>query len=304
MIHSSSSSSTFHLLSIFNKISNPKFPSISDSSHQTTINTNPNSLHTKSSLCSCGRRHFIGASGSAFLLPITQSNASALPPDPKDMLKRVYPPRPDWYEEFFAQAMETSMKTYEKEITDYKVNLFNKMRGRRNVLELGIGTGPNLTYYARDADVYVFGVDPNKSMEKYTKAAVAAAGLASDHFTFLEGVGEALPVGDGSMDAVIGTLVLCSVKDVKLALQEVKRVLKPGGLYIFIEHVAAKDGTTLRFIQNALDPLQQLVSDGCHLTRETGTYISQAGFHDIEMNTTFVSNASLIGPHVYGIASK
>ncbi|KAF5197276.1 Methyltransferase-like protein 7b [Thalictrum thalictroides] len=222
----------------------------------------------------------------------------------QDMLNRIHPPKPDWYEEFFALAMEKSMKSYEAEIAGYKAKLFTKLRGKSKVLELGIGTGPNLSYYAGDGGVSVFGIDPNKRMEKYARAAATSAGLSSSKFIFTQAVAEALPVNDASMDAVIGTLVLCSVKDVQLALQEVKRVLKPGGFYIFIEHVAAKDGTTLRFMQKVLDPLQQLVSDGCHLTRETGKYISQAGFSDINTNMAYLSNASLISPHVYGIASK
>ena len=119
---------------------------------------------------------------------------------------------------------------------------------------------------------------------------------------------------------------------------EVKRVLKPGGLYLFVEHVAGRgisrsftslrnrnniycsscgvssicfiyeycgaDGTVLRFLQNVLDPLQQAVSDGCHLTRETGKYISEAGFSGVNISSTLVRNASLVSPHVYGIACK
>ncbi|XP_010257937.1 PREDICTED: methyltransferase-like protein 7A isoform X2 [Nelumbo nucifera] len=119
-----------------------------------------------------------------------------------------------------------------------------------------------------------------------------------------EEVGEALPVSDASMDAVVGTLVLCSVKDVKLTLEEIKRVLKPGGLYVFMEHVAAQDGTLLRFAQGLLDPLQQIVADGCHLTRDTGKLISEAGFSDVNINTTLLSTFSIIRPHIYGIASK
>lgn len=117
-------------------------------------------------------------------------------------------------------------------------------------------------------------------------------------------VGEALPIRDASMDAVIGTLVLCSVKDVDMTLQEVKRVLKPGGQYIFIEHVAANDGTPLKLLQQAVDPLQQLLSDGCHLCRETGKRISEAGFLDANVNMASVSSVSLISPHVYGVAFK
>lgn len=66
----------------------------------------------------------------------------------------------------------------------------------------------------------------------------------------------------------------------------------------------SSDGTLLRLAQTALDPLQQLLSDGCHLTRETGKQISEAGFSNLILNMTFLSNVSLISPHVYGIAFK
>ncbi|RYR09133.1 hypothetical protein Ahy_B05g077234 isoform D [Arachis hypogaea] len=151
-------------------------------------------------------------------------------------------------------------------------------------------------------------------------------------------VGEAIPLSDASVDAVVGTLVLCSVKDVDLALKErrlqvtakkkketrkveetlrrvipqrqfafcaeVKRVLRPGGKYVFVEHVAAKDGTTLKIFQRLIDPLQQILADGCHLSRDTGNSIYKAGFSSVEFKTAFVSNASFINPHIYGIAYK
>lgn len=83
---------------------------------------------------------------------------------------------------------------------------------------------------------------------------------------------------------------------------EVRRVLRPGGVYLFVEHVAAKDGTLLRFLQRVLDPLQQTLADGCHLSRETGDSISKAGFSSVEFDTAILSNATFINPHVYGIA--
>lgn len=64
------------------------------------------------------------------------------------------------------------------------------------------------------------------------------------------------------------------------------------------------DGTSLRFLQNILDPLQQLLADGCHLTRETGRYISNAGFSSVDSSTSFISNAVFINPQLYGIAHK
>ncbi|MCL7032443.1 hypothetical protein MKW94_014343, partial [Papaver nudicaule] len=200
------------------------------------------SLHT-SRLCSCGRRNFIGFSATS-LLPVTSSsaaNASDLQYKSYAMLNRVHPSKPDWYEEFFAIVMEKGMASYEEEVAGYKERIFSSLRGKcKDVLELGIGTGPNLKYYAGDAGVHVYGVDPNKKMEKYAAAAALAAGLPSTNFYYTQAVGEALPANDASMDAVIGTLVLCSVKDVRTTLKEVKRVLKPGGLYVFVEHVAAE----------------------------------------------------------------
>lgn len=128
--------------------------------------------------------------------------------------------------------------------------------------------------------------------------------IASDNLQPRYKVGEAIPLNDASVDAVVGTLVLCSVEEVGQTLQEVKRVLKPGGLYLFVEHVAAKDGTILRLLQSALDPLQQTVADGCHLSRDTGKEILKAGFSSVDLSMAFLSNALIINPHVYGIASK
>ncbi|POO03510.1 Methyltransferase type [Trema orientale] len=254
--------------------------------------------------CSCGRRVFVKAAATS-LLPIYPANASDSPSNYTAMLKKIHPPRPDWYEEFYASVLDTSMKSYEDEIAGYKSELFANLRGKaRKVLEIGIGTGPNLRYYAVDDVVQVFGVDPNSKMEKYATAAAVEAGLPVPNFKFIQAVGEALPLADASVDAIVGTLVLCSVKDVDLTLKEVKRVLKPGGLYLFVEHVAAKEGTTLRFIQSILDPLQQTLADGCHLTRETGKHISDAGFSNLKFSMAFLSSASLINPHIYGIACK
>ncbi|CAA7396246.1 unnamed protein product [Spirodela intermedia] len=212
--------------------------------------------------------------------------------------------RPGWYKELFARVMAQSMKAYEAEVAGYKTQIFSHLRGEGNkILELGVGTGPNIKYYANAAGVVV-GVDPNERMEKYARVTAADAGLPSDQFTFVQGVAEALPVKDNSMDAVVGTLVLCSVPDVAAALKEVKRVLKPGGYYIFIEHVAAQDGTLLRFAQRALDPLQQFVADGCHLARETGKSISKAGFSDVQISATSIDVLSIVSPHIYGLACK
>ncbi|KAL6911474.1 hypothetical protein ACP4OV_000279 [Aristida adscensionis] len=272
----------------------PPAPAVGHPGHRRPFTSVPRRGRAAAALpcpCRSGRRHLLGASSSAALLPLLARPSPAAPPvDPDAMLERVHPSRADWYEEFYATAMDKGMKSYEDEW--------------KNILELGVGTGPNFKYYASNNGVNVIGVDPNKHMQDYARKAAVSAGLSSSNFTFKRGVAEALPAEDNSMDLVIGTLVLCSVSNVNMALREIKRVLKPGGLYLFIEHVSGPDGSLLRFVQGALDPLQQFVADGCHLTRKTDESIRDVGFSSLSLNSVQLSNAYIISPHVYGVACK
>ncbi|CDP00354.1 unnamed protein product [Coffea canephora] len=264
-----------------------------------------NTVHS-STRCSCvSRRQLLRAFGTAPFSTDPSSASDSPPSDPLATLKKVRPPKPDWYEELYAWVMGKFNKGYEAEIAGYKSQLFANLRGKANkILEVGVGTGPNLKYYASEPGIEVFGADPNIKMEKYARAAAQDAGLPLMNFKFTQAVAEALPLGDASVDAVVATLVLCSVKDVDLALQEIMRVLKPGGLYVFVEHVAAEDGTSRRFFQGILDPLQQFFADGCHFTRKTGEVIAKAGFSSVELQRAFVPSASIANPQVYGIARK
>ncbi|KAH9606966.1 hypothetical protein KSS87_013741 [Heliosperma pusillum] len=267
------------------------------------------SIYSKScGFCKCGRRYFLVPTISTTLFLSFPSFALEFDPNNPhymDAMNDIRAPKADWYEELFASVMNMSMKVYEPEIGRYKRELFSELKGQaKEILEVGIGTGPNLKYYASDDGVHVIGVDPNRKMEKYARKAADAAGLAQANFDFIHAVGEILPVKDASVDAVIGTLVLCSVKDVSRTLQEVKRVLKPGGLYVFIEHVGAQDGTFLRLAQNILNSVQQLVADNCHLTRDSKRYISEAGFSEVTSNITSIPKAFLVNPQLYGIARK
>ena len=98
--------------------------------------------------------------------------------------------------------------------------------------------------------------------------------------------------------------VLCSVPNVQSALAEVKRVLKPGGKFLFIEHVLAPEpDRKLRLFQHILNPLQQATADGCHLDRDTLKSIQSAGFAHVDASSFVVPGLGLIGPHVAGIAT-
>ncbi|BAT99222.1 hypothetical protein VIGAN_10062200 [Vigna angularis var. angularis] len=197
--------------------------------------------------CFCGRRHFIEATTlGTTLFPVQPSVATGPYSDYTALLKKFHPPRPDWYEEFYAGVMNSATESYEAEVATYKSQIFSNLKGKGlRILEIGIGTGPNLSYYASGSDVEVVGIDPNPKMEKYARSSASSAGLPPSNFEFIQAVGEAIPLSDASVDAVVGTLVLCSVKDVDMTLKEVMRVLRPGGLYVFVEHVAAKGETEL-----------------------------------------------------------
>lgn len=160
---------------------------------------------------------------------------------------------------------------YERMVAERKRGLFGGLRG--DVLEIGPGAGPNLGYYPQDCRW--IGVEPNPFMHPYLRQAAERVGLAIEIRTI---VAEKLPAEDQSMDAVVSTLVLCSVRDPAIVLREILRVLKPGGRFVFLEHVAAPDGTRLRKVQRIIRPVWKRLADGCHPDRETGPAIERAGF--------------------------
>ncbi|WVZ09973.1 hypothetical protein V8G54_014503 [Vigna mungo] len=180
--------------------------------------------------CFCGRRHFIEAATlGVTLFPVQPSVATGPYSDYTAVLKKFHPPRPDWYEEFYAGVMNSATESYEAEfkfeaiackVATYKSQIFSNLKGKgQRILEIGIGTGPNLNYYASGSDVEVVGIDPNPQMEKYARSSASSAGLPPSNFKFIQAVGEAIPLSDASVDAVVGTLVLCSVKDVDMTLK-------------------------------------------------------------------------------------
>jgi SAM-dependent methyltransferase len=185
---------------------------------------------------------------------------------------------------------------YEQLVSDRKQALFANLRG--DVLEIGPGTGSNLAYLP--LAIRWMGVEPNPYMHSYIQESANRLGLKVD---VRLGNAERLPAEDSSVDAVVGTLVLCSVLNPAVALREILRVLKPGGRFLFIEHVAAPRGSGLRRLQRWIRPMFKLVADGCHLDRETSAAIEGAGFSEVKVER-FAIPASLRKPHIMGIATK
>jgi len=195
----------------------------------------------------------------------------------------------------FALLLGPLMAPYEARIATRKAALFAGVGGQ--VLEIGPGLGANFAFLP--AGTRWIGIEPNPYMHERLRQNAAAAGITAN---VQEGSADALPVEDGSVDCVISTLVLCSVPDVAATLGEIARVLKPGGTFYFIEHVAAPRGTLLRRVQDAIRPVWQAVGDGCHPNRETAAAI-EAAFPGAEIER-FRLRLPVVGPHIAGRARK
>jgi ubiquinone/menaquinone biosynthesis C-methylase UbiE len=205
-------------------------------------------------------------------------------------------PEAGWRKRFHAWMMARGNSKYEKTLAARKRELFRSISG--NVLEIGAGTGPNLAYYPKD--IHLVGIEPNPFMHKYLRKEAQRLGMAIDVH---EGTAENVGLRENSVDAVVGTLVLCSVPDVPRTLKEILRVLKPGGRFYFVEHVAAPRGTVLRRIQRWVHPFWKRIADGCHPDRETWNSLEEAGFGKVTYDR-FNVPAPVVGPHIAGVAVK
>ncbi len=144
------------------------------------------------------------------------------------------------------------------------------------------------------------GVEPNRFNHALLLREAARCSIAAQ---VALGVAEALPQADGTVDAVVSTVVLCSVAHPAKVLAEVQRVLRPGGIVVFIAHLAAPQGTPLRRFQDALAPAWRLLANGCHPNRETGAMVQQAGFRELDI-MTFDAAFPLVRPHIAGSGRK
>ncbi len=144
-----------------------------------------------------------------------------------------------------------------------------------SVLDVGAGTGINLPLYPKTVDRVVLS-DPDPHMR--ARLAEKISSTRSIPAEVCDGSLDALPFRDGEFDVVSCMLVMCSVPDPNRAISEIRRVLRPAGRLIFMEHVAADDHTTTLKWQRRLEPLWKRVSGNCHLTRRTEQAILDGGF--------------------------
>lgn len=152
------------------------------------------------------------------------------------------------------------------------------------VLEIGIGSGLNLPFYAPDRVEHLWGLDPSRENWELTQGRRAPVGF---NVEFLQASAESIPLDDASADCVLLTYTLCSLPAVPESLEEIRRVLKPGGQLIFCEHGTAPDADVRRW-QDWLNPLWRRVSGGCNLNRTAPDLLRQGGFTIQEMEAAYI----------------
>lgn len=168
----------------------------------------------------------------------------------------------------------------QRQLLRYRRALIPKARGR--VLEVGIGSGLNLPYYGAEVES-VTGVDPTPRLLAMAERIAASVPLRVE---LLCGSASDLPVTTASMDTIVMTWTLCSIADPASALQEMRRVLRPGGALLFVEHGLAPDAGVARW-QRALTPIWRRLAGGCHLERKVDSLLRAAEFRIAALSTGY-----------------
>lgn len=178
-------------------------------------------------------------------------------------------------------------------LTAYRARVLAQARGA--VLEIGFGSGVNLPHYPRETSSLTV-LEPDPAM-----LALARDRLAGFHAPtrVVHGVGEAIPEPDQSFDTVVSTLTLCSVADPQRVLSEVRRVLRPGGNFLFLEHGLADEPGVARW-QRRLSPLFARLPCGCTLDRDVSDLVEGAGFARVSIAEGYAPAM----PRVSGLLSE
>ena len=179
---------------------------------------------------------------------------------------------------------------------DYKREIFAGLHG--DIVEIGPGLGDNLSLFP--PTIRWIGLEPNLFMHPRLQQTLDGSGVQGE---IRASTAEYMPLADASADGVVSTFVLCSVSNLDQTLGEIRRVLRPGGRFAFMEHVIAPKGTALRSMQHLIKPVWKLAADGCTPDRDIEAAIRRAGFASVDLKR-FRAPEFIVGPRIAGVAIK
>ena len=169
------------------------------------------------------------------------------------------------------------------------------------VLEVGMGSGPNIRHYDPEKVEFVWGLEPSAGMRRRAQANLAAAPF---EVKWLDLPGEEIPLDDESVDTVLLTFTLCTIPHAARALGQMRRVLKPDGRLLFCEHGAAPDAGVRKW-QDRLNPLWRRIAGGCNINRGIPRLIEAAGFAIEKLESAYLPDTPRIAAYNYlGIANR
>ena len=167
-----------------------------------------------------------------------------------------------------------------------------------DVLEIGFGSGLNLPYFDRGKVRKIFGLEPSAGMRRKAQRNVDASGLDVE---FIDLPGEEIPLEADSVDTVLVTFTLCSIDEATIALEGMRRVLKPGGRLLFCEHGAAPDAGVRRW-QDRLNPAWRRISGGCNMNRDIPALIEGSGFRIAADERMYIPGPRILSYNYWGTA--
>jgi ubiquinone/menaquinone biosynthesis C-methylase UbiE len=153
------------------------------------------------------------------------------------------------------------------------------------VLEIGVGSGVNFAHYDPTKVSKLYALEPNPGMIRLAERQRHRTKLSVE---YLDLPGERIPLEDGSVDTVVSTFTLCTIPGVVEAIRGMGRVLRPGGKFIFFEHGRSPDARVRRW-QERWEPILHRVFEGCHLTRDIPSLITQGGFQIEQIETAYLA---------------
>lgn len=167
------------------------------------------------------------------------------------------------------------------------------------VVEIGFGSGLNIAAYPTDVSV-VYAVEPAAVARRLAERRIAESPVRIEHVGLR---GESIPLDDNSCDCALSTFTLCTIPDVEQALAEVRRVLRPGGRFHFLEHGRSPDASVATW-QRRIEPIQKRLADGCHLTRDPAELVRAAGFELERVDSRYASGPKAWSWFTEGVAVK